>query len=223
MAVAPISAQSVSNEGEAWAGYISSIRLGERFSLWNDFHFVTSSFFATRHGVTYSLSDKIDLTAGYAWVVTSTSFSNQLIRPEHRPWGQAVLRTPLSARVNYQGRVRYDARFRKQVANGQVLDSRVLVHRIRLMNGFRFRLKELSNNRVLHLNLMDEILFNAGKNSTGILDQNRFYLLVGMTKGGVTVQGGYHWRAIPGAAGHFTFKHGVTVWCIHNMDFRKGR
>lgn len=210
-------AQSIQHRGEVWGGYISSIRLNEKLSLWNDFHFVATSFFVSRHGLTYAPRPNIAITGGYAWVATATSFSDRLIRNEHRPWGQVVWRPAVAGKIGYQFRFRYDARWRQDVAGGEVLNGRIFYSRLRLMARLRWPLRELPEGQQIHFDLMDEYLFNAGTQVRNGMDQNRLYLLLGYSKTKLSILGGYHWRAIPGPGRDFTFRHGCTVWVIHRI------
>lgn len=213
--------QSLGNQGEIWLAYISSFKLTERFSLWNDFHYVSTSFFASRHGITYSIKANHSLTVGYAWVTTSTNFSSKLIRPENRPWTQLAGRFPISDKSLYQYRLRYDARFRKSVSNTEILNDRIFYHRLRLMNGFRFYLKDLPNKNKFHIDVLDELLINFGKQVDNGIDQNRLYLLLGFSSKTITVLSGYDWRVIPMQNQNFIFRHGLTIWLIHNLNLQK--
>lgn len=217
--VPTLSAQSITHEGEVWGGYISSIGLNEKFAIWNDFHYVNNTFFASRHGITYYFLSKFDVTAGYAYVTTNTSFSDNLIRPENRIWGQIVGRFKISDKIRYQVRYRHDGRFRKQLLNQEVIDERIFYHRLRMMNSLRFNFKTLKNGKIWHFDIMDEILFNAGGQINNGLDQNRLFIMNGLSGDNYTLMAGYHMRAIPTGAEHFTFRHGVTFWMIHYLDF----
>ena len=94
--------QSNKHGFEFWGAYISSVQLSEKYSLWNDFHLVTNSFFISRHGLTRHFGKALSLSGGYAWLRTSTSFSDHLIRQEHRPWLQLEWVTKLSPKNNYR-------------------------------------------------------------------------------------------------------------------------
>lgn len=207
-------AQTATHEGEAWAAYISSIRLNKRFALWNDFHYVTGTFFVSRHGLTYSLSPKTDITGGYAWVITSANGGDALVRPEHRPWGQIITRGTLAPKIGYQARFRYDARFRKKVLHDEVIDEWGFNHRLRLMGRLRIQLKEYPSGWRLHTDVMDEFLFNAGRQVKEGMDQNRLYLMLGLSRNNLTILGGYYMRALPENA----FRHGAVVWVVHTIS-----
>jgi hypothetical protein len=218
------SAQQINHNNEFWAGYISSSKLSNRFALWNDVHMVPQSFFAYRNGLTYSLTKNFDVTAGYAWVTTATSFSTKLIRDEHRPWGQVIGRFTLQPKITYQVRFRYDARFRRELEFGNSLgDDFLFYNRLRFFSSVRFKLKRLPNDKILHLNILEEYLINAGKNAPNLFDQNRTFVMLGITKNQYTIQAGYHLRILPQGANGYRFNHGATIWFIHNLDLRWGK
>ena len=52
---------------QVWLGYITSYRFNEKYSLWNDWHIVPTSFFVSRHGLTRHLSQQVSMSGGYAW------------------------------------------------------------------------------------------------------------------------------------------------------------
>jgi len=216
----PTIGQEITHEGEVWGGYISSIRLSEKFALWNDFHYVTNTFFVSRHGLTYFISPKFDVSGGYAYVITNTSFSDNLIRPENRAWGQVVSRFPINDRLRLQVRYRHDYRSRKMVLNQEVIDDRIVYHRIRFMSALRFQIKTLNNGVKWHFDIMDEFLYNVGAQVNNGTDQNRLYLLNGLTGKNYTLLAGYHWRAIPTGNNNYLYRHGLTVWAIHFIEFK---
>lgn len=143
---------------EAWGGILINAQVSDHWSLWQDMHYVPGSFYLNRSGVTYHHRDRWAVTGGYATVLTSTSFSNQLLRTEHRPWGQAELRLPLSRGWQFRTRFRYDARFRRRVADGLIHNDYIQYHRLRFMAAVRFPISEK-----VAINVMNESLFNAAQ------------------------------------------------------------
>lgn len=103
--------------------------------MWNDFHWVPNTFFLTRHGLTRHFSNGMSLTAGYAWVRTSASFTDRLPRQEYRPWAQWELPVWLSPRSNYRFRLRYDCRFRKRLSSLRVEEDFIYQNRTYLLWG----------------------------------------------------------------------------------------
>jgi hypothetical protein len=216
-----VAAQQTTHRGEFWGGYITSLRFHNNWAVWNDFHYVPSAFFAARTGISYFPVDNVDITAGYAWVTTATSFSDKLIRPEHRPWGQIEARIPLNRKFTFRTRFRYDARFRNKIVGQEVTSDYVFVNRYRFMNSLRYKIKLFENGDRLHINILDEFLINSGKTVNHWVDQNRLYLMMGYTRKNITLLAGYDYRYIPQANKDIVMRHGFTFWVIHNINLRK--
>jgi hypothetical protein len=167
---------------EYWFGLFLTHRINNSWSVWHDYHYTTNAFYLGRYGLTYLLPKETALTAGYAYVTTSTPFSTSIIRPEHRPWAQIEQRFAVAPLVTFRTRFRYDARFRKAISDAEVLDNRVFNHRLRFMNSLRFFLSKQPGKPHWHFNVMHEmLLFADGPFSHVTTDQNRFYLMPGVT------------------------------------------
>jgi hypothetical protein len=211
------SSSQVEFQEELWSGLILNARVADHWSLWQDMHFVPNSFYITRSGVTYHHRDRWVVTGGYATVLTATPFSNRLIRPEHRPWGQAELRLPLKNGTQLRSRLRYDARFRRELSDATVIDRYLLYHRVRFMTGLRFPLSKPG----VALNIMQEALFNHGANAPSTwLDQWRLFTLFEFPLGPLRSMAGYHARLLPNASGQHAVRHGVTIWFLYGIDGR---
>jgi hypothetical protein len=212
---------------ENWGGYIGTIKLNEKWSIWNDLHYVPSVFGVWRTGVTHSFPSKLSVTGGYAQVITATSFSQQLIRNELRPWGQVLYRFGISDKLTAQIRFRYDARFRQTLTSDNALTQGFSFnHRWRFMGGLRYCLKRWGDDKKLHLNMMNEWLFQSFPQSGGGLkvDQNRLFLLIGFTYKRFTLQTGYHNRMQPNlSGGKWHYNQGPTVWVIHDIQSNKSK
>lgn len=213
-----------SAQAEVWGGYITSIKINERWSVWNDFHYVPTAFWANRHGMTYRLGNGAQVTGGYAFVLTATSFSSQLQRREHRPWAQYEIVKPWGERMGWRARLRYDRRIRDGIAGNDFSGDWVAYNRWRLMLSTRYKLRSYPNGRSLQLHLLNELLANNGRNFNGYwLDQNRTYLMLSYDMPSVRVQFGPHLRAIPSSNGDFyNYRYGFTCWVIQRFDPRKG-
>ena len=210
------------HKAEIWLGYISAVNFNEKFSAWNDFHFVLKSFFISRHGITYHLAQKATLTAGYAWALTSTTFTDQLIRFEHRPWGQLEFIQPIHKELSFRFRIRYDARFQKKVNKNQMFDDFISYNRIRFLNGIRFPVVRLKNEKNIYLNLMNETLLNFGKEVTeNNLDQNRIWVLVGVNWGNISLMPGYEFRFVPTVMGNQNIYHGLVLWIVQDFKLKR--
>lgn len=203
-----------------WLGYITSWRLSPKYSLWNDWHIVPTSFFVSRHGITRHLSQQVSFTGGYAWALLSVagSGSDKLNRFEHRPWAQLIMNLPLGTKYTFSNRVRYEARFRENTAAGQIQDGFTFNHRLRVMLSFRRPLIGIRLwNETPFVVVGNEILLNFAEHITGNqLDQTRSYVMLGYQTGGLTIQGGYMYRYVPAsAAATFNHYHTTTLWVTH--------
>lgn len=214
------------HEVQGWVGYMTSVKLNNKVSLWNDFHLATSNFVIGRHGLSYHLSKQVVATGGYAWLFLAPSFSNNLIRREHRPWAQLMFTSSLGSGWQTQQRIRYDARYREKVENNTILHgSYTFNHRLRYMYNIRKALnsKDFGVNTIF-LSVNNEVLLNFGKTITGNnLDQFRASLLVGRVHENLTVQFGYMYRFVPlGTANNYRHYHGITIWINHSFKTPKG-
>lgn len=202
---------------ELWGGLILNARVADHWSLWQDMHLVPGNFYVTRSGVTYHHRDRWVVTGGYATVLTSTPFTNRLIRTEHRPWGQAEVRIPLASGKQIRTRLRYDARFRREIDGLALTENYTFYHRVRFMVGLRLPLRKPG----VALNFMNETLLNAGENApSNVLDQTRLFNLLEFPVGPIRMMTGYHIRPIPLPSGGVRVRHGLSVWVMYGIDGR---
>lgn len=218
-------AQPRSHTSELWTAYIGTVRVAERWSIWQDYHLVPNAFGAVRLGMAFRPRPNLQLVAGHAWLWTATPFDDRLVRGELRPWAQVLQQYALGERWNGQFRLRYDARFRERIANAEVRDGDyVFNHRLRLMASMRWRFAQCSNGDPFHITAMYELLYNTGANVPDGIDQDRVFVLPGYTHGPYTVMAGYHLRMIRSstATGPTTlrYNHGFTIWFLHTLDLR---
>lgn len=214
----------VSNE-QFWMGYMTSGKISEKFSLWNDFHFVPDGFFVARTGLTYFFEKNLNFTAGYAYLnVPTLNEGVELNRNEHRPWMQMVANHKVTNKLQMINRIRYDMRFRQDFANGELLDSFTFNHRLRMLISMRF---PLVGQKIIggtpFINLSNEVLVNFGDNvENNYLDQNRTWLTFGLRLDGISFQLGYMHRFVQLPQNQrFVRNHTLIVWVTHNFDFRK--
>lgn len=215
--------QAQQTNNEVWFGYISSIQLKKNFSLWNDFHFVNQSFIVVRPGLTYNAKNNYKFTAGVALVKLTIPATRQFMRNENRLWWQVEKTYQLNQRFIYRARFRYDARFKEALSpSGKLLkDENRFNHRLRVLQNFRYTFPHANPNQRFHLNLTNEILVNATKNTPVQFDQIRNYVLLGFTRNQITFLSGYHQRWIPFIHQNSQLNHGFTIWIIHNINFEK--
>lgn len=212
--------KEVLQQEQLWLGYMTSARISERFSLWNDFHYIPGGFGVVRTGLTTHLPHRIDVTAGYAhlWL----PLNEQMRRREHRPWGQVVVPTPLGGNFALQHRLRWDMRYRQRVADGEITEGYTFNHRARVQAVLRRNFPNLTVGGVLpSLVLANELIMNLGKEATAPFDQNRISLMAAGRYKGLTLQAGYMNRYVQSATpGRFTSNHTLVFWLFHNMDWR---
>ncbi len=223
-AAAQVPTAAVAHQSQLWLGYLTSQRLTDRFSLWNDFHFVPQGFYVLRTGLTLHHRERISLTGGYAYLGLPAGLTRDLKRPEHRPWGQVVATAPLLGDWHWLFRLRYDARFRRRIAQGELLPGYGFNHRIRLLTQFRrdFPQWTFTQDVVPFAAISNEVLLNAGREIVyNQLDQNRFTVAIGARRRGLQVQTGYMHRFVQLPAGdQQVVNHTLVVWMFHVMDFR---
>lgn len=215
--------KNVAQGTQVWGGYISSVRLHPKFSLWNDIHYVPESFLILRHGLSIHLTNQISATGGYAWLHTAVAAqNNRLSRFEHRPWGQLMVNLPVGEKYQIHHRIRYDYRIRQAMLDGipQQDDFRAY-HRLRLMTSFRRPLiGQKLGDRIPFLTVGNELLVNFGKQITfNHFDQNRFWIMAGIQASPFTIQLGYMHRFVQGSSGYdFAIYHTPVLWVTHAMN-----
>ncbi len=216
---------TVTHQQQLWLGYMTSQRLTKRFSLWNDAHFVPQGFYVLRTGLTLHHRERLSLTGGYAYLGLPAGITRDLKRPEHRPWGQVVATAPLLGHWQWLFRLRYDARFRRRIAQGELQPGYGFNHRIRFLTQFRhdFRQWAFAQDVVPFAAISNEVLLNAGREIVyNHLDQNRFTVAIGARRRGLQVQTGYMHRFVQLPAGdRKVANHTLVVWVFHVMDFRR--
>jgi hypothetical protein len=214
-----LQAQS-SLEGEVWAGYIQSVHLGANWSLWNDFHYVPSSFLVGRHGLTYQIPKSMAISGGYAWLLTASPAQPALTRRESRLWIQAEQFHDLNDLWTLRWRFRYDARYRQNLESGLPINSRSLTHRPRFLLGLRYRIYQFNSSTTLSFNLLNE--FIVQHNPTAPLywvDQHRIFMMPTLRYKQHTIMLGPLLRLIPNSSGEFNYRLGPCLLVIQN--FRK--
>jgi hypothetical protein len=215
--------KKVDPNNQVWVGYMTSGKISERYSLWNDFHYVPESFGIIRTGFTRHLSTTAAVTAGYAylWLSPKTGVT-ELNRNEHRPWGQLQLNLPVAETWSFTHRLRYDARFRENVSNGEITEGYTFNHRVRILLSIK---KTIGNNpeRKLtpYLSLSNETLLNFGNEVVTTFDQNRLSLSFGLQRKQIQYQIGYMNRFVQTGPSNYTLNRTLVFWVIQKFDFKK--
>lgn len=211
---------------QQWVGYMTSTRVSDKFSWWNDFHYVPDGFYVARTGLTYHFPQSVNITAGYAYLgLPSGGVTADLKRSEHRPWGQMVISTPIAPHWSHMARVRYDARFRHNISGGELIDGYTFNHRLRFLTNIRKQFPALkpAENWMPFVSVSDEVLINFGKNIIyNYLDQNRATATIGMQHQNISFQVGYMNRFVQLSEGNKAIaNHTLILWVVHTLDRRR--
>lgn len=173
-----------------WAGIMTSFRVGEKSLIWNDAHLVPGAFFIIRTGYTHETKlGRFTLGLAHLWLPNGPE---TMQRDEWRPWGQWFLSKKIGeSQWQYQFRVRYDARFREDIINGQIVSNEFSFnHRLRFQGTVRYNLLQLTEKDKLFVAGGGELLINKKQNQYW-MDQNRRNVTLGIARKGISFQTGY--------------------------------
>lgn len=215
--------RSVERNNQYWIGYMTSTMISERYSIWNDFHLVPEGFAVVRTGLTRHMP-KTSVTAGYAYLWLPPGSGNvRLVRHEHRPWAQLQFNLPVAGPYSFIQRVRYDARFRQNVSNGEVLDGYAFNHRVRFLMSLKRTLGRTEGKTVIpYVALSNEVLLNFGREITNnTFDQNRLSLSLGVQTKKTQYQLGFMNRFVQSGPARFTTNNTVVLWVTQKFDIKK--
>lgn len=77
--------KKVAERNQLWLGWMTSGKISDKISLWNDFHYVPETFLVLRTGISYHVLPNFTVTGGYAYLNLPTiSDDIKLNRTEHR-------------------------------------------------------------------------------------------------------------------------------------------
>lgn len=209
------------HDSESWTGYLSSIRLNEKWAIWNDFHLVPYKFFIHRHGLSYYLSNGVRFSGGYAHLYQNTTATNQFDRDERRYWWQAQQWVKLPSDFSLSIRFRHDMRFREVIMNGFATNEELFNHRLRFQTTLIKRLTTLVSGAQLNASLMNEFHYNVGGDLPNQVNQNRTGFFLSLRKGGLNYITGYQVRTVPYTSVGTRFLHGFILRLSHSIDLRK--
>jgi hypothetical protein len=214
-------------ENQVWVGYITSARVSDRISIWNDAHFVPESFLILRTGATYhfNFSEKVkgSSTLGFArlWLYSRNDLTPT--RNEFRPWGQTTAAFNIK-KFTISNRLRYDARFRQEVEDNILLDTYQFNWRLRYFLMIKYPIA-INNEKSTewYSYAYNEILYDLGKNVTNgfRLNQNRFTIGIGYKFDNMRIQLGYlNMIKNPSTDGNKIFANTAMLMVFHNFDLR---
>ncbi len=213
--------KNVKSVNQFWLGYMSSTKLSEHYSWWNDFHYVPEGFFVARTGITHHFTS-FNLTGGYAFLLLPQSQLNPILtRREHRPWGQVVFSFPLQHSYSLVQRIRYDARFKQDIANNELLDEYSFTNRIRFLTAIRKMIGSSGSRKWQpYVVVADEVLLNFGESVVSTFDQNRIQLSFGLQGKNIQYQVGYMSRFVQTTPTSYTHNHTILFWITHKLTFK---
>lgn len=217
--------KTVQSNNQIWIGYMTSSMITDRYSLWNDFHLVPEGFAVARTGLTRHFHNTT-LTGGYAYLwLPPGSGNTSLTRSEHRPWGQLQFNIPVNKSLSLTQRIRYDARFREKVANGEITDGYTFNHRVRFLVSVKKILGTETGKSIRpYVSASNEVLLNFGKEvAYNTFDQNRISLAIGIQTPATQYQLGFMNRFVQNAPERYTLNHTLVLWITQKFDFRKDR
>lgn len=211
---------------ETWYGVMTSSQLSKRFSWWNDFHHVNNLFWIARTGITYhNKPDNVVATLGYGGLGLGAPWSDgELIRREHRPWGQVVYRFQPIGRWSISTRYRGDARFIGDIdrENQELLPTNSFNYRHRFNVGVRYSLGRLmGENTITNLSFLNETLINVGPGQNGFPFEHRTHFLFGVRKNASTYTLGYIFRYIEVNDTQARINHGLVLWLSFHLTTRR--
>jgi hypothetical protein len=215
-------------ENQVWVGYLTNSQISDRVSIWNDAHIVPLSFLILRTGATYhfKFSEKVrgTSTLGFSKLWLYSREDLLPTRNEFRPWGQTTATFDFW-KFTFSNRFRYDARFRQDIDNNELLDTYTFNWRLRYFLLVRYPLIEnIHKQSQWYAYTFNETLFDVGKNiAEGFrLNQNRFTIGVGYKYQNLSFQLGYlNMIKNPPVDGNKILAHTAMLMIFHNFDFRK--
>lgn len=217
-------------ENQVWVGYITDTKVSDKFSIWNDAHYVPESFLILRTGATYrfNFSEKVkgSTTLGFARLWLYSRNETTPTKNEYRPWGQTTASFSWN-KFRITNRFRYDARFKQRMVNNVLLDEFEFNWRWRyfLMASYPIS-TNTEKNTEWYAYSYNEILFDSGKNITNgfRLNQNRFTVGVGYKFDNMKIQVGYiNMIKNPPVSGNKIMANTAMLMVFHNFDLRKSK
>ena len=215
--------KNVKSVQQVWLGYMSSTRVSNHYSWWNDIHYVPQGFFVARTGLTRHIKS-VNVTAGYAFLLLPTYAGNsRLQRKEQRPWAEIFFTLPVNKSIQFIQRYRYEARFKENIKDSMVTDGYTFTNRARLFLGLRknFTLSEGAKITPFIL-VADELLINFGNQVTyNTFDQNRILVSFGIQKGNTQYQVSYMNRFVQTGVSEFTENQMLCFWITQKFSWQK--
>jgi hypothetical protein len=207
---------------QIWIGYMTSAMISQKYSIWNDVHFVPESFGIIRTGLTRHFNNTT-FTAGYAYAwLTPGGDKTSLTRNEQRPWCQLQFNLPVNPKFTLVQRIRYEARFRENISQGEIVDGYTFTNRVRFMVSLKRTLGQTEGKSTIpYVAVADEVLLNFGENANNTFDQNRISLSFGLQKKNIQYQVGFMNRFVQATADKYVLNHTLVFWVTQKLDLKK--
>lgn len=204
-----------------WSALFNTIKTGKKTSLLNDFQLRSTDelnhvqTLLLRSGLQYSVSKKLGLTLGYAYIPNrreTGGVSGYL--PEHRIW-QQLLYNHKTGPVIVSHRFRFEERFipRAKIENNELKsDGYGNAYRLRyfIRNIIPFN-DQPAFTKGMFAALQDEVFINTGNTSNvngKAFDQNRLYIAAGYRLSKMfDLEAGYMYQYIQGRNNASTHNH----------------
>ncbi len=217
---------------QSWFAYFNQARLNNQWGIWFDAHLRTKENFMSgfssgiaRVGVTYYITDRTKLTAGYAYIHHFPTDSHaDIARPEHRPWQQLQWHNNFP-RVRVMQYARLEQRYRHKIKdNDELAEGYNFNYRVRYNLFFSVPLnKQAFAPNTLSLILNDEMHVNFGREVVfNYFDQNRFFAGLGYhINAHDQLQFGYMnvFQQLP-AGNKYRNTHVLRLFYVQNLDLR---
>ncbi|HEY5691916.1 MAG TPA: DUF2490 domain-containing protein [Cyclobacteriaceae bacterium] len=175
--------KNVQRNNQQWIQYYGQIELTDKWNIlpdggfrWQD-RFNEKGIFIARIGVGYDLNKKLRVTTGIA--STGAYSPTGLRRLEFRPY-QELFSSSNLGKLRVHHRLRIEERFYKRILNGDIVNGHDFNFRFRYQFSLSIQIIKIdykNPNRILSLNVSDEIFINAGKEIVyNYLDKNRLVI-----------------------------------------------
>jgi hypothetical protein len=228
--------KDISNQRNNWLMYFGNHRLSERWGFNTEYQWRRTDGLKywqqslLRTGIDYYAKNGVQLTFGYAWIITFPYGEQPVSRvnDEQRIWQQVLLKS-LLGRFELQHRFRFEQRFLENwqpVDDGSYQCEGLLFRqrgRYRLMLTVPISKKEMTDN-TLFLSASNEIFVGYGRGiGKNVLDQNRMSCSFGWRfNNACNVQLGYlNQYMIKKDGVHVERNHTLLAVVTYNIDFRE--
>ena len=214
---------------QVWLGYFNQTRISRHWGLWLDLQYRTRedlfsgiSQWAIRPGISYHLSNRTMITAGYAYFHNEPLDGIRTVaQPEHRPWQQVQWQ-----RGAVQQTFRLEERFRRKYTTDSTLAGDYGFY-YRARYNFLYSLPLPGHWPRAHkaaIILNDELSINFGKQVVyNYFDQNRFFAGVRfrVARSGMIQSGYMHQFQQLSSGNQYRSVHAVRLSYLHQIDLRK--